>query len=85
MVVFGNKWLYLGRIDCICAKWYYSKSSNKPPEGLLNFGPYGGGSYYRGELIKEGEGAYLKFFDRQRQNYTISMKFGMLRSFNSNL
>ena len=30
-------------------------------------------------------GAYLKFFDRQRQNDTISMEFEMLRSFNSNL
>ena len=26
-------------------------------------------------------GTYLKFFDRQRQNYTISMDFEMLHSF----
>ena len=49
----------------------YRKSSNKPPGGLLNFGPSGGG------------GAYLKFFDRQRQNYTMSMEFEMLRSYNN--
>ena len=46
--------------------------------GLLNFGLSGGG------LIREGWGAYLKFFDRQRQNYTMSMEFEMLRSFNKN-
>ena len=45
--------------------------------GLLNFGLSGGG------LIREG-GAYLKFFDRQRQNYTMSMEFEMLCSFNKN-
>ena len=27
------------------------------------------------------EGAYLKFFDRERQNYTMSMEFEMLHSF----
>ena len=58
MVVFGNKWLYLVRIDCICAKWYYSKSSNKPPEGLLNFGPYGGGLITEGSLLKRGGGLF---------------------------
>ena len=31
---------------------------------LLNFGPSGGGGLIR------VRGAYLKFFDRQRQNYT---------------
>ena len=30
-----------------------------------------------------GGGAYLKFFDRQRQNYTMSMEFEMLRSCNN--
>ena len=28
--------------------------------------------------------AYLNFFDRQRQNYTMSIEFEMLRSFNNN-
>ena len=31
-----------------------------------------------------GGGTYLKFFDRQRHNYTMSMEFEMLRSFNNN-
>ena len=52
----------------------YRKSSNKTPGGLLNFGPLEGA----------GGGAYLQFFDRQRQNYTMSMEFEMLRSFNNN-
>ena len=30
------------------------------------------------------EGACLKFFDRQRQNYTMSLEFEMLGSFNNN-
>ena len=40
-----------------------------------------------GGLLERGlfrRGAYLKFFDRQRQNYTMSMEFEMLRSFNNN-
>ena len=28
-------------------------------------------------------GAYLKFFDRPRQNYVMSVEFGMSRSFNN--
>ena len=31
-----------------------------------------------------GGGAYLKFFDRQRQNHTMSMESKMLCSFNNN-
>ena len=54
----------------------YRKSSNKPP-----FGPPGGEG--RG-LNREGGGACLKFFDRQRQKYTTSMEFEMLRSFDNN-
>ena len=38
----------------------YRKSSNKPPGGLLNFRPSGGGGG-----IREG-GAYLKFLDKGR-------------------
>ena len=49
----------------------YRKSSNKTPGGLLNLGRGRGG-------------AYLQFLDRQRQNYTMSMEFEMLRSFNNN-
>ena len=40
-----------------------------------------------GGLLERGlfrRGAYLKFYDRQRQNYTMSMEFEMLRSFNNN-
>ena len=58
-------------------QYIYRKSSNKPPGGLLNFGPSRGGG-----LLEKG--AYLKFFDRQRQNYTISMDFEMLHSFHNN-
>ena len=52
------------------------------PWGLIKFRALlkrggGGGLFDRG--------AYLKFFDRQRQNYIISMEFEMLRSFNNNL
>ena len=50
--------------------------------GLLNFSPSGGGIIKEGDLL--GTGAYLKFFDRQRQNYTVSMEFEMLRNFNNN-
>ena len=49
----------------------YRKSSNKPP---------GGGE--GGSLLERG--ACLQFFDRQRQNYTMSMEFEMSRSFNNN-
>ena len=35
--------------------------------GLSNFGPSGGG------LIRGGGVAYLKFFDKQRQDYTMSI------------
>ena len=35
-----------------------------------------------GGLIREG--TCLKFFDRQRQNYTMSLEFEMLGSFNNN-
>ena len=48
----------------------YRKSSNKPPGGLLNF--------EHSDL--ERGGGYLQFFDRQRQNYTMSMDFEMLRA-----
>ena len=39
-----------------------------------------------GIFIREGGrgGTYLKFFDRQRHNYTMSMEFEMLHSFNNN-
>ena len=66
----------------------YRKSSNTPEGvgggGLLNFEPSGR------DLIRGGGGgllerrAHLRFFDRQRQNCTISMEFEMLRSFNNN-
>ena len=60
-------------------EYVYCKSSNKPPGGgLIYFRPPEG----RGGLIREG--AYLKFFDRQRQNYTMSMEFEILRSFDNN-
>ena len=40
-----------------------------------------------GGLIRDGallnRGAYLKFFDSQRQNCNMSMEFEMLRSFNN--
>ena len=36
-----------------------------------------------GGLIRGG-GAYLKFFDRQRQNYTMCVEFEILRSFDNN-
>ena len=52
----------------------YRKSSNKTPGGLLNLGRGRGG----------GGVAYLQFLDRQRQNYTMSMEFEMLCSFNNN-
>ena len=61
----------------------YHKSSNKPPGGLLNSVHLEGGG-----LIREGglleRGAYLKFFDRKRQNYTMSIEFEMLCSFDNN-
>ena len=78
------------RLSCACVKFRiafscikrnhnflksdYRKSYNKPPGGLLNFRPPEG---------MEGGGAYLKFFDRQRQNYTMSMEFEILRSFDN--
>ena len=50
-----------------------------PPGGLLNFGPSQEGG---GELLERGTyqrgGTYLKFFGRQRKNYTMSMEFEML-------
>ena len=48
--------------------------------GLFNFGHsrpgVGGGGFLE-------RGAYLKFFDIQRQNYTMSMEFEMLHNFNN--
>ena len=35
-----------------------------------------------GGLLERG--GYWKFFDRQRQNYTMSMEFEMLCGFNNN-
>ena len=40
----------------------------------------GGGG--RGSLLERR--AYFKFFERERQNYTMSMEFEMLRSFENN-
>ena len=57
---------------------YIVKALISPQGGLLYFGPPEGG---RGLLER---GAYLKFFDRQRQNYTMSMEFEILRSFDNN-
>ena len=37
-----------------------------------------------GGLLERGGRGYLKFFDRQRQNYTMPMEFEMLCSFNNN-
>ena len=54
------------------------KHSNKPLGAYKILGLLEGWG-----LIREG-GAYLKFFDRQRQNCTISMEFEMLHSFNNN-
>ena len=42
----------------------------------MKFRPSGGGK----GLIRD-RGAYLIFFDRQRQNYTMSMEFEILHSF----
>ena len=65
----------------MCITEEYCKRSNNPPGDLLNFGPSGGeGGLIRDEGLYR-EGAYLKFFDRQRQNYTMSMEFEMLHSF----
>ena len=45
------------------------------------FGPFWG---EEGGGWVGGSGGFLKFFDRQRQSYTISMEFEMLRCFNNN-
>ena len=54
----------------------YRKRPNKPGEGrgggLWNFGPSGEGGGLWNFGPSGGGGAYLKFFDRQRQNHTMS-------------
>ena len=45
---------------------------------LLNVNLLEGGAYREGETK-------LKFFNRQRQNYTMSMESEMLHSFNNNI
>ena len=41
------------------------------------------GASGRGGPYKLERGAYLKFFDRERQNYTMSVEFEMLCRFNN--
>ena len=59
---------------CYCTVIYHTVNAPMNPGGGgggLNFGPSGEG----GGLLERA--AYLKFFDRQRQNYTMSMEFEM--------
>ena len=37
----------------------------------------------KASTVRGGEMAYLKFFDRPRQNYVMSVEFEMSRSFNT--
>ena len=46
--------------------------------------PGGWGPLEGGGTFKLERGGYLKFFDRERQNYTMSVEFEMLCRFNNN-